>query len=123
MTGQGDGQQGEQAHEWGEAVPVSSGVPKPGDIITQSGLAIPPEPLVGHDVSTPLEEDEPEHTIPPGPLWAMKDRRHTQWHLLPAHQRHERRSRTGIGRHRLGPRREDPFARRPRAPPRPRRAR
>ena len=34
MTGQGDGQQGEQAHEWGEAVPASSGRPKPGDIIT-----------------------------------------------------------------------------------------
>ncbi|HWD56173.1 MAG TPA: hypothetical protein VG346_13690 [Acidimicrobiales bacterium] len=86
-TGQGDG---EEAHEWGEAVPASSGNPKPGDIITESGLAIAPEPLVGHDVSTPLEEDEPEHTIPPGPLWAMKERRHIQWHLLPAHERHQR---------------------------------
>jgi len=90
MTGQGDGQQGEEGHEWGEAVPASSGHPKPGDIIIDPDLAFPPEPLVGHDVSTPLEEDEPEHTIPPGPLWAMKDRRHTQWHLLPAHERHER---------------------------------
>jgi hypothetical protein len=86
-TGHSDG---EQAHEFGEAVPVSSGSPKPGDIITESGLAIAPEPLVGHDVSTPLEEDEPEHTIPPGPLWAMKERRHIQWHLLPAHERHQR---------------------------------
>ena len=42
------------------------GDPKPGDIITESGLAMTPGPLVGHDVSTPLEEDEPEHTIPPG---------------------------------------------------------
>ena len=90
MTGQSDGQQSEQVHEWGEAVPISSGHPKPGDIITESGLAIPPEPLVGHDVSTPLEEVEPEHTIPPGPLWSMKERRHIQWHLLPAYERHER---------------------------------
>ncbi len=86
----GDGQQSRQVHEWGEAVPASSGQPKPGDIITESGLAAAPEPLVGHDVSTPLEEDEPEHTIPAGPLWAMKERRHTQWHLLPAHEQHER---------------------------------
>ena len=90
MTGQSDGEQSEKVHEFGEAVPISSGTPKPGDIITQSGLAIAPEPLVGHDVSTQLEEDEPEHTIPPGPLWAMKERRHIQWHLLPAHERHER---------------------------------
>ncbi len=90
MTGQGDGQKSEQVHEWGEAVPASSGRPKPGDIITESGLAMAPGPLVGQDVSTPLEEDEPEHTIPPGPLWAMKERRHTQWHLLPTHEQHER---------------------------------
>jgi hypothetical protein len=68
----------------GRGGPASSGHPEPGDIITESGLAISPEPLVGHNVSSPLEEDEPEHTIPPGPLWAMKDRRHIQWHLLPA---------------------------------------
>jgi hypothetical protein len=90
MTGQGDGQQGEKVHEWGEAVPASTGHPKPGDIITESGIPIAPGPMVGQDVSTPLEEDEPEHTIPPGPLWAMKERRHIQWHLLPAHERHER---------------------------------
>jgi hypothetical protein len=90
MTGQGDGQGNGQDHEWGEAVPTSTSQPKPGDIITQSGLAMAPEPLVGQDVSTPLDEEEPEHTIPPGPLWAMKDRRHTQWHLLPAHEQHER---------------------------------
>ena len=90
MTGQGDREQSEQVHEWGEAVPASSGRPKPGDIITESGLAMAPGPLVGHDVSTPLEEDEPEHTIPPAPLWAMKERRHTQWHLLPVHERHDR---------------------------------
>jgi hypothetical protein len=27
-------------------------------------------------VSTPLEDEEPEGTVPPAPLWAMKDRRH-----------------------------------------------
>jgi hypothetical protein len=80
----------EQDHEFGQAVPASTGPPKPGDIITDSDLAMTPGPLVGHDVSTPLEEDEPEHTIPPGPLWAMKDRRHVQWHLLPEHERHDR---------------------------------
>ena len=87
MTGQSNGEGSGKVHEWGEAVPIASGTPKPGDIITQSGLAIAPEPLVGHDVSTQLEEDEPERTIPPGPLWAMKERRHIQWHLLPAHER------------------------------------
>jgi hypothetical protein len=90
MTDQDDDQQSEPVHEWGEAVPTSSGRPKPGDIIIDPDLAMAPNPLVGHDVSTPLEEDEPEHTIPPGPLWAMKERRHTQWHLLPANERHER---------------------------------
>jgi hypothetical protein len=90
MTGQGDGQPGKAPQEWGKAAPASSGPPKPGDVITESGLAMSPEPLVGHNVSTPLEEDEPEHTIPPGPLWAMKERRHTQWHLLHAHEQHDR---------------------------------
>jgi hypothetical protein len=86
MTGQGNGQD----DEWGKAAPAGSGPPKPGDIIIDPQLTIAPEPLVGHDVSTPLEEDEPEHTIPPAPLWAMKERRHIQWHLLPAHERHDR---------------------------------
>ena len=93
MTGQGDGMcvRRTASPEWGQAVPASSGPPKPGDIITESGFVTAPGPLVGRgDVSTPLEEDEPEHTIPPGPLWAMKERRHTQWHLLPAHERHDR---------------------------------
>jgi hypothetical protein len=90
MTGQGNGRENDKVHEWGQAVPASSGPPKPGDIIIDPDLTVAPEPLVGHDVSTPLDEDEPEHTIPPGPLWAMKERRHIQWHLLPAHERHER---------------------------------
>jgi hypothetical protein len=33
-------------------------------------------PLEEPTDSTPLDEDEPEGTIPPAPLWAMKDRRH-----------------------------------------------
>jgi hypothetical protein len=86
MTGQGSGKD----DEWGKASPAGSGPPKPGDIIIDPDLTIAPEPLVGHDVSTPLDEDEPEHTIPPAPLWAMKERRHIQWHLLPAHDRHDR---------------------------------
>jgi hypothetical protein len=90
MTGHSDGEQNDQDHGWGEAVEASTGHVEPGDIITESDLAISPEPLVGQNLSTPLEEDEPEHTIPPGPLWAMKERRHIQWHLLPAHERHER---------------------------------
>lgn len=30
--------------------------------------------------STPLAEGEPEGAVPHSPLWAMKDRRHEQWH-------------------------------------------
>ncbi len=37
------------------------------------------EPLPEPDQSSPLEDDEPEGTIPACPLWAMKDRRHVQW--------------------------------------------
>jgi hypothetical protein len=37
------------------------------------------EPLSEPEGSTPLDADEPEGTIPPCPLWAMKDRRHVQW--------------------------------------------
>lgn len=37
------------------------------------------EPLPEPQESTPFDADEPEGTIPPAPLWAMKDRRHVQW--------------------------------------------
>lgn len=63
--------------------------PRPGDIDLPGGLRAS-EPLVGSGASSPLEEDEPEGTIPPCPLWAMKQRRHIQWHLLPTHDRHAR---------------------------------
>ncbi len=35
--------------------------------------------------ATPLDEDEPEGTIPPSPLRAMKDRRHELWPHLFGH--------------------------------------
>jgi hypothetical protein len=74
---------------WGEEVKEGSGVrPRPGDIIAAPELRVQTEPLVGPDHSTPLDDDEPQGTIPPSPLWAMKDRRHIQWHLLPAGERH-----------------------------------
>ena len=96
---EGDDRQPDGTHEWGHAIaPGSSARPEPGDIIINADLGIAPEPLVGRDESTPLEDHEPEGTIPPSPLWAMKDRRHVQWHLLPSHDRHQRiRERLGAG--------------------------
>ncbi|HXW33647.1 MAG TPA: hypothetical protein VEJ87_03645 [Acidimicrobiales bacterium] len=46
------------------------------------GPIVAGEPLPQPEESTPLEEDEPEGTIPPCPLWAMKERRHVQWSKL-----------------------------------------
>jgi hypothetical protein len=98
-TKMGDNSQGQEgkSHEWGEAV-VATPVTRvePGDIVIDPELTIPPEPVVGDDISTALDDDEPEGTIPPNPLWAMKDHRHVQWHLLPSHERHER-IRTSLG--------------------------
>jgi hypothetical protein len=37
-------------------------------------------PVTAPENATPLEEDEPEGVIPPSPLWAMKERRHEQFH-------------------------------------------
>jgi hypothetical protein len=101
-----DGDQ--QNEEYGEGIPMSSGTrPHPGDMImspwakeAQEGgrTAWLPEPIVGPDDSTPLDEDEPEHTIPPCPLWAMKLHRHVQWHFLAGPDRHERvRATVGSG--------------------------
>ena len=66
-----------------------SGEIKVGDGV--ESLNAPPSPVVE---STPLEEEEPEGTIPPAPLWAMKDRRH--FFGLPGHGDVER-IRTGVG--------------------------
>jgi len=70
--------------------PAEGQRPKPGDIILDPNLAFAPEPLVGDAVDNALAEDESDTTIPEGPLLAMKDHRHTQWHLLASHERHER---------------------------------
>ena len=79
----------DNATEQGTGDDPAGGPPRPGDIILPGGL-VASEPLVGSGASSPLEEDEPEGTIPPCPLWAMKQRRHIQWHLLPSHDRHDR---------------------------------
>ena len=75
----------------GHAVETGTGErPHPGDIVIDRDLGIAPEPLVGADASTALAENEDDTTIPLGPLWVMKARRHTQWHLLASSERHER---------------------------------
>jgi len=85
-TPEDDGSQGPS-----HAVVAGSGErPHPGDIVIDANLGIAPEPLVGADISTALDEDEESTTIPSGALWAMKARRHTQWHLLPSSERHQR---------------------------------
>ena len=94
---QADNAGNDESHEWGEAVTPSER-PAPGDVIRGSGALAERTPFVGPDDSTPLEEDEPEGTVPPSPLWAMKLRRHVQWHLLPSRERHQRiRERVGDG--------------------------
>ena len=84
------GDEGDGGTHWGEAVTTATTTPRPGDLAVSPGVGILRGPLVGSEESTPLEEDEPEGIVPPSPLWAMKDRRHIQWHLLPSHERHER---------------------------------
>jgi hypothetical protein len=53
-------------------------------------------PVTAPANATPLEEDEPEGTIPHSPLWAMKDRRHEQWTHLVGHP-HRIRAALGTG--------------------------
>jgi hypothetical protein len=49
---------------------------------TGTDHVVPVSDLPGPEISTPLEheegeqEDETGHSVPPAPLWAMKDRRH-----------------------------------------------
>lgn len=53
-------------------------------------------PIYEPTESTPLAEDEPEGAVPPGLLWALKDRRH--FHLLPEHRGANRiRACLGVG--------------------------
>jgi hypothetical protein len=91
VTDQRDGNDG---HEWGEAVVEGPGqYPHPGDIVVNPAGPLTPEPMVGRDQSTPLAEEEPDGlagVVPDPVLWALKEHRHTQWHLLPAHERHDR---------------------------------
>lgn len=87
--------------DWGERVEESpEHPPKPGDVVASGDeelatsygyrVGMVPEPVVGPDVDSPLAEDEPEGVVPANPLWAMKEHRHVAWHLLPAHERHQR---------------------------------
>lgn len=95
-TGGEPGEAGEAG--FGRAVPPS-GQATPGDLPVDDGGWAREEPLIGKDEASPLADDEEvEGTVPPSPLWAMKDRRHIQWHLLPSHERHQRlRERLGSG--------------------------
>ena len=53
-------------------------------------------PVTAPTDATPLEEHEPEGTVPPSPLWAMKERRHEQWPHLFGHP-DRIRARVGTG--------------------------
>jgi hypothetical protein len=88
-----------EGFDGGQVVTPSAGEAlRPGDLLSHSYEPLGPEPMVGDDVSSAMEEDEPEGTVPPCPLWAMKEHRHIQWHLLPSHERHDRlRVRIGDG--------------------------
>ncbi|MGO9340994.1 MAG: hypothetical protein ACLP6E_00535 [Acidimicrobiales bacterium] len=59
-----------------------------GEIQVGDGVETLETPLPAEGASTPLEDEEPEGTIPPAPLWAMKDRRH--FFGLPGHGDAER---------------------------------
>lgn len=84
---------GAGTEHWGEAVaPTPSDPAKPGDLVVDGGVVRLPEPMVGGGTSTPLAHADADGAIPPCPLWAMTAHRHTQWHLLPAHQRHQQLS-------------------------------
>jgi dethiobiotin synthetase len=94
----GTDDRGGGGRHWGEVVTSTVEKPQAGDLVVSPELGVTAGPLVGSDESTPLEEDEPEGIIPASPLWAMKMRRHIQWHLLPSHERHERiRDKLGSG--------------------------
>jgi len=83
---------GDEEHEYGEAIPLGER-PKPGDVIITPG-SYRAEPLVGGEEPSPLEEDEPEQVIPVGVLLPMKLHRHTQ---LPHVFGHHDRLREAVG--------------------------
>ncbi len=53
-----------------------------GQLHFEPGTAAYTFPVTAPEDATPLEEDEPEGTIPPSPLWAMKERAHGGIHLF-----------------------------------------
>jgi hypothetical protein len=93
----------------GRAVPEGSEVPRPGDLVVGPDgtapevvsdefvyeTAVVAEPIVGEATDSPLADDEPEGNIPANPLWAMKARRHGQFHLF--HHGDDERIREAVG--------------------------
>jgi hypothetical protein len=74
----------DEVHDWGVPSPKESpsqNVPRGiGSVSGASGGGIGISPLLFEpSKSTPLEQDEPEPTIPSAALWAMEDRRHSSW--------------------------------------------
>jgi hypothetical protein len=61
----------------------SLGVPDADGSGAEEEHLAPDDDLSSPGVSTPLEGDEPSNSVPPAPLWAMKDRRH--FFGLPGH--------------------------------------
>jgi hypothetical protein len=53
-----------------------------GQLHFEPGTAGGTFPVTAPEEATPLEDHEPEGTIPPSPLWAMKERAHGGFHLL-----------------------------------------
>jgi hypothetical protein len=53
-----------------------------GHLHFEPGTAGDTFPVTAPEDATPLEEHEPEGTIPPSPLWAMKERAHGGIHIF-----------------------------------------
>ena len=53
-----------------------------GQLHFEPGTAANTFPVTAPEDATPLMEDEPEGTVPPSPLWAMKERAHGGIHLF-----------------------------------------
>jgi len=53
-----------------------------GQLHFEPGTAANTFPVTAPEDPTPLSEDEPEGTVPPSPLWAMKERAHGSIHLF-----------------------------------------
>ena len=53
-----------------------------GQLHFEPGTAANTFPVAAPVDATPLEEDEPEGTVPPSPLWAMKERAHGGIHVF-----------------------------------------